>query len=288
MKRNQFLKALLCCGFIFITSPALALTIASGSFDFLNLPENSSIGNYGYGTTYTDPDTGENVRVNTLFGWVSAYDKDTYTYPYHVAGALDPDNDYKGSQSYEQTIITGQHHQDTGSKEFTASAQTTSPGKIEARANIGFNSHLEFTGSLSDFGYDYSFEGNKDSDDDMLGFIVQMEIAYYDETKENSWERWVKVYSDYWASSDEFDARNNWVHLMDVESGAYSGTRTFDYSEFGERRWSVRWDFGGYAYDNSVYMENEDHNPVPEPATMVLFGIGLIGLAGVSRKKRLS
>jgi hypothetical protein len=28
-------------------------------------------------------------------------------------------------------------------------------------------------------------------------------------------------------------------------------------------------------------------NPVPEPTTILLFGIGLLGLAGVSRKKKI-
>ena len=33
------------------------------------------------------------------------------------------------------------------------------------------------------------------------------------------------------------------------------------------------------------FIDNVSLNPVPEPATMMLFGIGLLGLAGVSRKK---
>ncbi len=41
---------------------------------------------------------------------------------------------------------------------------------------------------------------------------------------------------------------------------------------------------GGYAFLDSVGTINPG-NPVPEPATMVLLGIGLLGIAGVGRKR---
>jgi PEP-CTERM motif-containing protein len=44
--------------------------------------------------------------------------------------------------------------------------------------------------------------------------------------------------------------------------------------------WSTWGDFGVSGSSLSV-----DYNPVPEPAIMLFFGLGLLGVAGVSRKK---
>ena len=44
-------------------------------------------------------------------------------------------------------------------------------------------------------------------------------------------------------------------------------------------------DVGGFTV-SSVFTTPIGQNPVPEPATMLLFGLGLLGLAGVSRRKK--
>ena len=50
-------------------------------------------------------------------------------------------------------------------------------------------------------------------------------------------------------------------------------------------------DVGDYILDSGVFLkagsfsDNDDFGPVPEPTTMLLFGLGILGIAGVSRKK---
>lgn len=44
-------------------------------------------------------------------------------------------------------------------------------------------------------------------------------------------------------------------------------------------------DLGGIGIDDIIHDVYSDFNPVPEPTTFLLFGLGVLGVAGVSRKK---
>lgn len=56
---------------------------------------------------------------------------------------------------------------------------------------------------------------------------------------------------------------------------------TYDFDLFFAERHTVA---SNFRIDTSIVLQQE--NPIPEPATILLFGFGLLGLAGFSRRKK--
>jgi hypothetical protein len=94
---------------------------------------------------------------------------------------------------------------------------------------------------------------------------------------------------------DDWEVDNNIGWYMN--KNLVVGGSTFDFSvTFDDYRdgWNCGTEDGGFSditiSDVRIFGEYtavpNGTNPVPEPATMLLFGLGLLGLAGVNRKKQ--
>lgn len=135
--------------------------------------------------------------------------------------------------------------------------------------------YIYYDGILNDFKYAFNFYGKADSLNDQIQFIIQARASYYDDTG-----TLVDAYSDYTGGNipNLYRINNNIAPVQ------YSGTFERNLSDYGERRWFISYDFHVDGVDKG---DNNSINPVPEPGTALLFGVGLLGLAGLRRRMRV-
>jgi len=99
-------------------------------------------------------------------------------------------------------------------------------------------------------------------------------IAQDNSTLHPDWYDWATSTIEYTYDPFNFD---------DSLVGEFLGIRLINKGQNPERG-ADYYDDVGVEFDN-VRLENDDVVPTPEPATMLLLGAGLLGLAGMGRKK---
>lgn len=154
----------------------------------------------------------------------------------------------------------------------------TSPQYVEldshnlSNSNSAMYQEIKLEAGTYNLDWMYHARTNNNDDDNGIEFFVTADTW-------DSGAPYLKPDStDYFYYNSISKKDNTQISVWEQVSWSFTLTENANY-----RLW-----FGAYGNDNTLggFVDSVSLNPVPEPTTMLLFGTGLIGLAGVVRRKK--
>ncbi len=113
---------------------------------------------------------------------------------------------------------------------------------------------------------------------------VGLNVSNYGNLGNNNWYSHFKVQNSFSSDTMEIAASADEIHFGHVNLDLTAGDYTVRYSWMNDK-WDPANGLDANIQIENVFFDNTSTAPVPEPATMLLFGTGLVGLACMRLRK---